>query len=94
MTIRLSDVVDLSLVGIMAIMLFVAMVLIGGCTVKLYDKGEVAVEFTQGVKISHSTSATQAKTAAILDFVPLADFLLDWDKIGATTPAAEIGSNG
>ncbi len=48
-----------------------------GCTIALQDKGEVMIEFTQGVRIGHSTSTTEAESVAVYDPQPLMDWLIE-----------------
>ncbi len=50
---------------------------LAGCTVALKDRGEVMIEFTQGVRISHTTATTEAESAAVFDPQPLMDWIVE-----------------
>ncbi len=53
--------------------------LLSGCTIVLKDKGGVSVEFTQGFKVSHETSNTDATAEARTEVPALVSWLFPDD---------------
>jgi len=68
---------EASSIGLWLVALVLLLTWITGCTFTLSDQGEVSVEFTQGVKVRHTTSATNAESKASTDFKPLVDYIIE-----------------
>lgn len=53
------------------------LILIGGCTVRLRDNGEMGISAGYDLKFYHKTAETQAESEATLESQPLMDYLAE-----------------
>ena len=79
---------DAAMLPVGIVLVVIGLVAMCSCTITLSDKGSVSIEFTQGIKIGHETSATQAKSEATTDLQPLVDYIIEVRE-PTTQPAEE-----